>query len=169
MDIGVMKQKLLQWTKKYKYAALILAVGLVLMLLPGKSEKSQSDPATTDQTVETQIPVNQQLAEILASIEGVGRVEVMLTVASGPQTVYQNDKTESSGEKDHSLRQETVTVTDSDRNEMGLIIQIIPEKYQGAVVVCQGAGSPSVRLAVLEAVANATGLSTDRISVLKMK
>jgi hypothetical protein len=39
----------------------------------------------------------------------------------------------------------------------------------GAVIVCQGADKPVVRLAIVEAVADATGLSTDTITVLKMK
>jgi len=41
--------------------------------------------------------------------------------------------------------------------------------YRGAVVVCQGGDNASVRLAVVEAVSNATGLTSDRITVLKMK
>ena len=41
--------------------------------------------------------------------------------------------------------------------------------YQGAVVVCQGAGKASVRLAVTEAIAALTGLTSDKISVVKWK
>ena len=54
-------------------------------------------------------------------------------------------------------------------NETGLIKQVNPPKYLGALIVCQGADDPSVRLAVSQAVASVTGISTDRISVLKMK
>jgi len=39
--------------------------------------------------------------------------------------------------------------------------------YQGAVVVCQGADSSAVRLAVTEAVAALTGLSTEKITVVQ--
>ena len=39
----------------------------------------------------------------------------------------------------------------------------------GAVVVCQGADLPSVRLDVTNAVAAYTGLGSDKISVIKMK
>ena len=39
--------------------------------------------------------------------------------------------------------------------------------YLGAVVVCQGAGSGGVRLAVTEAVAALTGLPADRITVVQ--
>jgi stage III sporulation protein AG len=39
--------------------------------------------------------------------------------------------------------------------------------YQGAVIVCQGADNSAVRLAVSEAVSALTGLSSDKISILK--
>ena len=39
----------------------------------------------------------------------------------------------------------------------------------GAVVVCDGADAPSVRLYVTNAVMSYTGLGSDRISVVKMK
>ena len=63
----------------------------------------------------------------------------------------------------------TVTLTDSNRNQSGLIRQIIPEKYQGAVILCQGADDPIIRLAIVDAVSKATGLGANKISVLKLK
>ena len=39
----------------------------------------------------------------------------------------------------------------------------------GAIVVCQGGDNATVRLAIIEAVSNVTGLGADKISVLKMK
>ena len=85
----------------------------------------------------------------------------MLTMAQGQETCYQTDQR---GE-DHS----TVTVTDSDRKEQGLIRQVNPPVYLGAIVVCQGGDDPTVRLAIVESVAKVTGLGADRISVMKMK
>ena len=41
--------------------------------------------------------------------------------------------------------------------------------YQGAVVVCEGAGDAAVRLALTEAVSALTGLSADRISIVQWK
>jgi hypothetical protein len=37
------------------------------------------------------------------------------------------------------------------------------------VIVCQGGDQPEVKLAVVEAVCDAVGLTADKISVLKMK
>ena len=46
-------------------------------------------------------------------------------------------------------------------------LRTVSPQYLGAVVVCDGADAPQVQLAVTQAVAQFTGLSTDRISVLK--
>ena len=46
---------------------------------------------------------------------------------------------------------------------------VLSPTYLGAVIVCQGGDSPTVKLAIVEAVSNATGLSADKITVLKMK
>ena len=68
-----------------------------------------------------------------------------------------------------TIRKETVILTDSERNQQPLVQQVLPPQYLGAVIVCQGAENAAVRLAVVEAVRNATGLGADKISVLKMK
>lgn len=96
-------------------------------------------------------------------------MRVMLTVAKGPETVYQNDVDADSGEQTSANRQKTVVVAGTDRREEGLVRQVNPPVYQGAVILCQGADRASVRLAIVEAVSCATGLGADRISVQKMK
>ena len=64
---------------------------------------------------------------------------------------------------------DTVIITDSERNQNGLIHQINPPSYMGAIIVCQGADDPAVKLSITEAVSKITGLKTNRISVLRMK
>ena len=83
--------------------------------------------------------------------------------------MYQTDQERDNADGSQSIRIETVIVNDKDRNQKGLIQQILAPEYRGAIVVCQGADDATVRLAIIEAVADATGLGTDRISVLKMK
>ena len=154
--------------KKYKYAILVLAVGLVLMAIPsGTDRENTTDEAPVE--IKLQTSVSQELAALLTQIEGDGKVEVMLTRASGEETVFQTDQDISMGNDTQSTCQETVMTTDTQRNQTGLIKQINPARYLGAVIVCQGADSPSVRFAVVDAVSKATGLGSDRISVLKMK
>ena len=110
-----------------------------------------------------------ELTQVLKQIRGVGDVKLLLTLDAGAKTVYQTDQQSSSGGDSTSLRLETVIISDSQRADQGLVQQIIAPQFRGAVVVCQGADDAAVRLAVVEAVSDATGLRTDRISVVKMK
>ena len=50
-----------------------------------------------------------------------------------------------------------------------IVTQQVYPVYQGAVIVCQGAGNSAVRLAITEAVSALTGLSANRISIVKWK
>ena len=168
MDVASFSTKATEFIKKYRYVAIVLALGLVLMALP-TGKKGESKSATVSTETQQQIPVNEALAEILCKIEGTGDVRVLLTVASGKETVYQTDDSITDSENSSTTKIDTVTVTDADRNQTGLIKQINPPKYQGAIIVCQGAGSASIRLAIVDAVSKVTGLSSDRISVQKMK
>ena len=153
--------------KKYKYALLILAVGLFLMWLPGPEEEVQEESAGTVQSEQTD-PAS-ELEQILGQIDGVGKVKVLLTQATGEEVFYQTDDDQSASGDSSSWRSDTVIITDADRTQSGLIRKVNPPTYLGAIVVCQGADRPSVQLAVVEAVSNVPGLGTDQISVLKMK
>lgn len=152
---------------KYKFVLLILGLGILLMTIPSPSEK----PAAQETTVSQAAPATraEELEEILGHIAGVGKVKVLLTEAAGAETLYQTDEDRSSSADSETLRVHTVIVTDSNRGESGLVKSITPPIYLGAIIVCQGGDSPSVRLSIVEAVSNATGISTDRITVLKMK
>ena len=168
MDRVMLKEKLQSFFTKYKYVALVLAVGLVLMLLPSQ-KKTASDQGSVVQPTESAPSVQEQLSQILTQINGAGKVQVMLTVASGEEIIYQtNDDLETNNDTG-STRVDTVTVTDAERNESGLIRQVNPPIYLGALVVCQGADSPTVRFAIADAVTKVTGLGADKISILKMK
>lgn len=164
MEVTSVFEKATALLVKYRYAACILLVGIALMLLPTGTEPREEPSAESTATQET-APVEEQLAALLSKIQGAGRVEVMLSYASGAETRYQqNQETDGDG-----IRSDTVTVTDADRNESALVTRVDPPVYLGAIVVCQGADSAAVRLAIVEAVSKYTGLGADEIAVLKMK
>ena len=168
MDRNTVKSKLLEAVKKYRYAAIIVLIGILLMIFPTNTQKTeQSQPVTNEQIPVTTL--EERLSQLLSHVSGAGKVKVILTLSSGEETLYQtNDDIHAQGE-DTTSKTSTVTVTDSQRNESGLIRQINPPIYRGAIIVCQGADDAAVRLALVEAVGKATGLGADRISVLKMK
>ena len=160
------KETVAVFMKKYRYVLLVLAVGLFLMALP----EQESPPAQTTPIVEqTEPQLQDTLAQMLSHLEGAGKVEVMLTQSKGQQTLYQTDEDTSVSDGNTDTQRQTVLVSGSDRGEMGLIRQINPPTYQGAIVLCQGADNANIRLSIVEAVMSVTGLRSDCITVLKMK
>ena len=169
MEIKKFTCKLHQLIQKFKYPIAVLAVGLVLLLIPGKQSKTQEvDTAATAPTVQEALSED-SLVQILQSVEGAGKVRVLLSIGAGEETVYQTDTEGSTSADGSNQTRKTVIITDSQRSEAGLIRQVNPAAYKGAIVVCQGADSPAVRLAVTQAVSKITGLGTDAICVLKMQ
>ena len=155
-----------QW-KKYGLTLLIVAAGVALMLLPGTAE--DTDEKQTMQNAETFSLEETQarMEKILSRIEGTGKLQLMLTLKSGPRLRLAEDLDQTADREETSRRSETVTVSRGGGSEDIVVTQQMYPVYQGALVVCQGADQAAVRLAVTEAVSALTGLSSDRITVVK--
>ncbi len=166
MDRIAFQEKISAFFDKYKYVLLVIVLGLTLMLWPTKESKTQTvEPSV--QPVQ-KVSITEELCNILGQIHGVGRVRVMITEQSGSQTHYQTDSSGTQSADSTTNDSRTVLVTEGG-SESGLVTSVSPPVYLGAIVVCQGADDPAVRLAVFQAVSSVTGITTDRISVLKMK
>lgn len=168
MDLVKIKNKASVFLSKYKFAALILVVGIVLMQMPvgGAKTKAISDAEPVDSY---EVSLEKKLENILSTVKGAGNVQVFLSEATGVQTIYQADTTVASTDNSRNETTKVVTVTDSDRNESGLVLYKNAPDYRGALVVCEGADDISVKYAIINAVASVTGLKSDCITVLKMK
>lgn len=153
---------------KYKWFILVLAIGLILMLFPGNNQEAVSQPQTSTKEPE-QISLQQELEQLLSQLEGAGKVRVLLTESTGQQTIYQTDQSARKTMESEDIQKDTVILTGENRAGRGLVSRVDPPEYLGAVILCQGADKATVRLAVVEAVATATGLGADKISVCKMK
>lgn len=160
MDMESGKQQFITVIKKYQYVLLVILIGVFLMLLPANAKEAEM---TTQISEELSRDLEDELSEILSQISGVGKTEVLLTELSGSNTIYQMDTSQSQHNTD------TVVIRTQTRDETGLVKQVLPPVYKGAIVVCQGADSANVRLSVVEAVKSVTGLSSACITVLKMK
>lgn len=167
MDRIEVQRKLQTWLKQYRYGILIVVIGIFLMLLPGKSEITDSGDLTAAE-ISAESSISEELTDILSQIQGVGKVRVMITEATGAETIYQTDLDRTDGADSSTHREDTVLIS-TQNSDTGLIRTITPPTYLGAIIVCQGGADPTVRLAVSQAVTAVTGISTDRITVLKMK
>ena len=165
MEATAPKQRINALLGKYKYPILVALVGLGLMLLP--SEQEPTEPVEPPRAVEQSL--EEKLEALLGRIEGAGQVSVLLTEKEGSQTLYQTDSQTDADDSGSRRTDDTVLIEDENRTESGLVRQTLGPVYRGAVVLCQGADDPSVKLAVVEAVRCVTGLGADQISVQKMK
>lgn len=155
---------------RYKYAALVALIGAGLLLWPGGGDSPGGGPSIGQREIEPP-DLQTQLEEILATVSGVGQVRVLLTADSdGERQLAQDTELDYSGStaapEDYSRRSETVLVKGGSGTEPVTVRQTYPT-YRGALVVCQGGDRAEVRLAVTEAVAALTGLTTDRVAVVK--
>lgn len=154
--------------KKYKFVMVIILAGILLMLLPtGKKTQTTGKKETlTDDTFSLE-EMEKKMTDTLSHIQGVGKIRVMLTLKSGSQLHLAEDISRSGKENDTKYDSETVTINRGSGNQEVVVTNQIYPTYQGALIVCQGAAQSSVRLAITEAVAALTGLSTDKISIVK--
>ena len=168
MELKGITARISNTIKKYKYVVLIALVGVFLMLIPSK-DKSQKSEFIQSEAASGSYAIEEELVAVLSATKGVGSVKVLLTTASGEETVYQSDIDSDIDQNGTQKTSKTVMITDSQRNATGLVRQVKSPTYLGAVIVCQGADDPVVKLAVVDAVSKSTGLGSNCISVLKMK
>ena len=174
MDCNVSKAERAAWLREklrkveaYKYPLLVLLLGAGLLLLPraGGSQLA-AEPETAAAAAEAEpAALESKLENLLSQMEGAGAVQVVLTLEKSASYTYQTDRETRDGEE----RRETVLVSDGAGGEAPVTQETAYPVYQGAVVACQGADSAQVRLDIVRAVASLTGLSSDRITVIKLK
>ena len=169
--------KVLKKLEQFKFAIAVALIGAVLLMLPVKQapQKTQEPPAAQEESSREALYTTQEseLAQILSMIDGAGRVEVMLTYKSSEKLIFQTDTTQSVTQKDADqntdTKTQTVLVSSGSSQQQAVVQQTLYPACQGAVVVCQGADKPQVKLDVVNAVSSLTGLGSDKITVVKMK
>ena len=102
-------------------------------------------------------------------MQGVGQVNVMLTLKSGSTLELAKDSSTNVRDNETKRESDIVTVSRGSGSEEVVVTQERYPIYQGAVVVCEGGRNSAVRLSVIEAVSVLTGLGSDKITVVQWK
>ena len=139
----------------------LLGVGLLFLLLPSGEAQELSLSETPELPSFSLEEAEKQLEAALERIDGAGRVDVLLTLHAGVEAQLAEDTDADSNE--------TVIISGGSGKQKAIIRRYVYPEYQGALVVAQGGGAAATRLRLTEAVAALTGLSKDRITVLKMQ
>lgn len=146
------------------------ALGVVLILLSDldfSSAPAEKSVETGDyaQYVST---LNEELTDIISSIEGVGECSVMITLKSSKESVYAENSDSSNTESSNSQNNEYV-IYNSENGDSPLLLKEEMPQVAGVVVVCAGGDSEAVREKVTNCVCALFSISSGRVSVAKLE
>ncbi len=167
-----MLRKLLRKYKKQdlqRYAVVLLGlIGMACILFSSFADSAPDTPvAETRQTEETpeeyRCRMQEELAQILASMSGVGRVQVLVTVSGSEEYHYATQG--SSLVTDEQVKHSNTYVTVGGSKEQALVESVAHPAITGVVVACDGASRSTVQESVYRAVSVACGISTAQIYV----
>ena len=175
---------------------LIITLIVINFILNDDNSKKTNDKQSTDankrlvQTMESEeveeATINEEddivknLEEILANINGVGKVKVMITYSETSKTIpvfNEESSEENTEETDSEGGTRKITQTDvrkevvyqEDDTGKTLITQsIVSPSMEGAIVTAEGADNPTIKTNIILAVSAVTGLATHKIQVFQM-
>lgn len=193
------KTDLKQWIQKIGLTRLIVivlaGVALLVLSLPSNSfhenassndkQKSTSSDDTqklvwdaTEQYIKTQ---EKATKDILSKVQGIGKVDVMITLASSEEkvTLQDNDVTnddttqtqkdgETQNRSQYTSRSENVLI-EQDGAKNPYIVQINSPRIEGICVVAKGAQSSRMKTEIIEAIQALFPIEAHKIKVMKME
>ena len=125
--------------------------------------------------------IENSIKQILSKINGVGKVDVLITYSETSQVVamynetYKESQTE---EEDTSGGTRTIAEVNKDKEiiykeengeKVPITEKVVMPKMEGALIVAEGANNAEIKTNIIQAVEALTGLSTHKIQVLEMK
>lgn len=177
---------------KLKLMVLLGIVGMLAILasqfLMGDKEDSTGPPPSVTEgnqalyTSEEYIAkTEEKLKALIIRIEGVGKAEVMVTLANSGEYVYAQEEkrnldknVEPGGEAGDKITSKENTQSSYILVESGygskepLIRTQLEPKIQGVVIVCEGAGDVKVKQSLINVVTTTLNIPTTRVCVEKI-
>ena len=129
--------------------------------------KSSTDESISESQVQTDTEyvrmLEDQVQELIGSMDGAGKVRVMLTLSDDGLTHLDKDvKTQ------EKTREETTVIYDLGDTKQPYVIQKERPRVEGIVVVAQGGDSPGVIAEITDAMQSLFDLEAHKVKVVKM-
>lgn len=168
---------------------IILIVTVLIINNIWSDEKKETDNNIVDaskvlaQTTSSngQDDLEEKLEDILSSINGVGKVKVLIkysesstVVAMYNETISESTTKENDGDGGTKDVQETenkreIVYTDEDGTNKPITEKVVMPVIEGAIITAQGAGNANVKSSIVSAVEAVTGLAVHKIQVFEME
>lgn len=143
--------------------------------------KSDMDMAG-DEVEEYERYVEDKLEKAISSMEGVGKVKVIVYVGESKEAIVEkdipvkkSDTTENDAEggnrsiKEEEYTEETIYTKENNGDSIPYVIKMIQPKIEGIVVIAQGGGNTEVRNNITESIMALFNIEQHKIKVVKMK
>lgn len=167
--------KLSEKLKKDKKLLLTVAAGILGIVfivisefIPKSSYKKAETGEQNKNTVSSyEETLEKRLESIISSVDGAGRVQVMVTLDTSEQTQYAKDEKENSKSGDKSSEksyEKKYVLTDDDS---GVVLKTTEPEVRGVIVVCDGGDNAAVKNGITSAVRAALSVDSNKITVLK--
>ena len=148
-----------------------------------KKEEKNEDTLAASQTVAAEDytqKLENRLIKLLEGVDGVGQVEVMITLKSSGEAILNKDissesQTEEESGKETTKKQNTVkkeeetVLSDGSGAQSPYVIKQMELEIAGVIISCEGADNNSTAQAVMEAACVVFGIEPSHIKVLKME
>lgn len=174
---------LLSKKNKNQIIVIIGLIGLVLICASSffKKDAKKEEVLPQKQTMEKrQEKIQENLENIISSIEGAGKAKVLVTFENSAETVYATEErknkeaSEDKSEGEVTRKKETddcekkyITIKDGEGTEHALAVTEIEPKVKGVVAICSGGDNPIIKNRIIEAITTALNITSKRVCVTK--
>lgn len=159
---------------------LVIAIPVEKKAEPDEGAKQASEQTVEDGGGDYAKRMERRLRDILGDMEGVGKVEVMITLKDEGQQMVEKDRSRSSQEtqedNDGTVRktteqqsqEETVYANGNESNGEPFVTKEIVPDVEGILVVAEGGGNAQVAKNISDAVLALFPVEVHKIKVVKM-
>lgn len=170
-------KKVIQKAGPVKLGIVVLC-GVFLMMISWNDtaevteETEKTNFLTTENSLESETTLEQykktreeELEGLLKEVEGVGNVEVMLTLHASQEKVTLKDN----ATKGENSEEKTVLVENENRDSLPYVVQEKEPELEGVVIVCDGGSDAFVKREITDAVSALFSIESHKIKIMKSK
>ena len=175
--------------KMVENLVLILVLAIIVIVVinsfgEDENDVTQSNIANaniTDITSQKEKSQEEKLEEILALVDGAGKVDVLITYSNGIEqvpmystkqsttTVQETDKNGGSRKTEEINNEQSIIYSEEGNSKVPMIKQTINPKVVGVIVVSEGANSLNVKENIMKAVEATLDVPAHRVQVFARK
>ena len=184
---GSMLAKLFQGQRSVSIIVLLGLAGIVMIFISSSFHPqstavhtAEEESSVSSELLDYRTQLSEELGNMLASMNGVGRTKVMITLDGTVRNVYATDVdvngrqtsrkngTDENADNQNTERRSCIVIRQKDGSEKALTVgQLMPE-IKGVLIICEGGDDPRICEEIVRAVSAALDIKETHICVSKL-